>query len=184
MTSPPSRSTGRSSKSTGLTDFVGYEQETAEGQVLAIVADGETIDRADKGREVEVFLSRTPFYGESGGQVGDTGVIETETGVGLVVGHPALPPGAAWSPAQGRFGLHRGRPTGCRPSSTRRAGRRSERAIPGPMSSTGRFAMSWVSTPTRRGRWSSRAGSDSTSPISPRWLRRSSPRSRPRSIRS
>jgi alanyl-tRNA synthetase len=70
---------------TGLTDFVGYEQETAEGQVLAIVADGETIDRADKGREVEVFLSRTPFYGESGGQVGDTGVIETETGVGVVV---------------------------------------------------------------------------------------------------
>jgi alanyl-tRNA synthetase len=68
----------------GLTDFVGYEQETADAQVLAIVADGETIDRADEGREVEVFLSRTPFYGESGGQVGDTGVIETETGVGLV----------------------------------------------------------------------------------------------------
>jgi len=69
----------------GLTDFVGYEQETAEGQVLAIVVDGETIDRAEKGREVEVFLSRTPFYGESGGQVGDTGVIETETGIGLVM---------------------------------------------------------------------------------------------------
>jgi alanyl-tRNA synthetase len=69
---------------TGLTDFVGYEEESAQGQVLAIVADGETIDRADEGREVEVFLSRTPFYGESGGQVGDIGVIETETGVGLV----------------------------------------------------------------------------------------------------
>ncbi|MGA8039050.1 MAG: alanine--tRNA ligase [Acidimicrobiia bacterium] len=65
---------------TGLTDFVGYEVDRARGQVLAIVAEGETIDRADEGREVEVFLSRTPFYGESGGQVGDTGTIETETG--------------------------------------------------------------------------------------------------------
>ena len=69
---------------TGLTEFVGYEQETAVGQVLAIVADGETIDRVDEGGEVEVFLSRTSFYGESGGQVGDTGVIETETGKGSV----------------------------------------------------------------------------------------------------
>ena len=68
----------------GLTDFVGYEQESAHGQVLAIVADGETIDRAEEGRAVEVFLSRSPFYAESGGQVGDTGVIETETGTGSV----------------------------------------------------------------------------------------------------
>jgi alanyl-tRNA synthetase len=70
---------------TGLTDFVGYETDIAEGQILAMVAEGETVDRADEGRQVELFLSRTPFYGESGGQVGDTGIVETETGTGVVV---------------------------------------------------------------------------------------------------
>ncbi|MGH8916439.1 MAG: alanine--tRNA ligase [Acidimicrobiia bacterium] len=70
---------------TGLTEFVGYETDTAEGQILSMVADGETVERADVGRQVELFLSRTPFYGESGGQIGDTGIIETATGRGVVV---------------------------------------------------------------------------------------------------
>jgi alanyl-tRNA synthetase len=69
---------------TGLTDFVGYEADVSEGLVLSMLADGESIERADEGREVELFLSRTPFYGESGGQIGDTGIIETETGKGVV----------------------------------------------------------------------------------------------------
>jgi alanyl-tRNA synthetase len=70
---------------TGLTEFVGYETDTAEGQILAMVADGEPIERAEEGRQVELFLSRTPFYAESGGQIGDSGLIETETGSGVVV---------------------------------------------------------------------------------------------------
>nr|PZN32060.1 MAG: hypothetical protein DIU67_08750 [Actinomycetota bacterium] len=68
----------------GLTDFRGYEEEQTRGRILAILADGEYTDRAEEGRMVEIFLDRTVFYGESGGQVGDTGVIETETGTVLV----------------------------------------------------------------------------------------------------
>ena len=70
---------------TGITEFVGYETDTADGLVLAMVADGETVERAEEGRNVELFLSRTPFYGESGGQIGDTGLIETETGSAVVL---------------------------------------------------------------------------------------------------
>jgi len=70
---------------TGLTEFVGYETDAAEGQVLAMVADGEPVERAEEGRQVEIFLSRTPFYAESGGQIGDTGLIETETGSAVVL---------------------------------------------------------------------------------------------------
>lgn len=65
---------------TGPTDFVGYHHEASEGQILSMVSEGEMIDRAGVGQRVEVFLDRTPFYGESGGQVGDTGLITTETG--------------------------------------------------------------------------------------------------------
>ena len=71
------------------TDFIGYDSETGVAQVLSLVREGEPVDRADEGQEVELFLDRTPFYAESGGQVGDTGIIRTETGI-LEVGDTQL----------------------------------------------------------------------------------------------
>lgn len=59
----------------GATEFLGYETEQAEGLIQALVKDGKTVDTAGKGDAVAVVVNQTPFYGESGGQMGDTGVI-------------------------------------------------------------------------------------------------------------
>ncbi|MDX1781960.1 MAG: alanine--tRNA ligase [Thalassovita sp.] len=68
----------------GVTEFLGYDTETAEGQVLAIVKDGVETDKAAKGDTVQIAVNQTPFYGESGGQVGDTGTLKTETGAARI----------------------------------------------------------------------------------------------------
>ncbi|MGB9359129.1 MAG: alanine--tRNA ligase [Acidimicrobiia bacterium] len=62
------------------TEFTGYESEQGLGRILSIVSEGETIEKAEEGREIELFVDRTPFYAESGGQVGDSGLIVTPTG--------------------------------------------------------------------------------------------------------
>ncbi|MEO1562794.1 MAG: alanine--tRNA ligase [Pseudomonadota bacterium] len=62
----------------GTTDFLGYDTETAEGQIVAILIDGERATTASSGAEVQIALNQTPFYAESGGQVGDTGEIKTD----------------------------------------------------------------------------------------------------------
>ena len=61
-------------------EFTGYNELKTETSILAIRKDGQAADRAVEGEDVEVFLERTPFYAESGGQIGDTGSISTESG--------------------------------------------------------------------------------------------------------
>ena len=68
----------------GVTEFLGYDTEHAEGQIEALVKDGVKADRATKGDEVQVIVNQTPFYAEAGGQVGDTGLIRTESGTARV----------------------------------------------------------------------------------------------------
>ena len=62
----------------GPTEFLGYEYEAAEGVVTALVKGGQMVDELKTGEEGFVVLNQTPFYGESGGQVGDTGMMSFE----------------------------------------------------------------------------------------------------------
>ena len=61
----------------GATEFLGYETTRAEGTVVAIVKDGEQVERLEEGEEGAIVLDRTPFYAESGGQVGDSGYLSS-----------------------------------------------------------------------------------------------------------
>jgi alanyl-tRNA synthetase len=64
----------------GATDFLGYSTEKAEGQVLSLVKDGREVAEARAGDEVALIANQTPFYGESGGQMGDAGRLVTPGG--------------------------------------------------------------------------------------------------------
>jgi len=57
------------------TEFTGYEHDANSAKVLAIISNGQAVERIEAGAEAVVFLDRSPFYAESGGQVGDTGVL-------------------------------------------------------------------------------------------------------------
>jgi alanyl-tRNA synthetase len=64
----------------GATDFLGYDTEAAEGEICAVLKDGKEVGSLNAGDEAALVLNQTPFYGESGGQVGDQGVIKGPKG--------------------------------------------------------------------------------------------------------
>ena len=65
----------------GSTEFLGYDSDTAEAVIQALVVNGASVAEARAGDTVAVVANQTPFYGEMGGQVGDTGMIRTDSGV-------------------------------------------------------------------------------------------------------
>jgi alanyl-tRNA synthetase len=68
----------------GATEFLGYDTEDAEGHITSIVKDGARVQSAKAGETVRILTNQTPFYAESGGQVGDQGAMESARGGGIV----------------------------------------------------------------------------------------------------
>jgi alanyl-tRNA synthetase len=69
----------------GGTEFLGYSADTGEGAVVALIRDGVRVERAGPGDSVDIIVNQTPFYGESGGQVGDAGTITGDNGLAATV---------------------------------------------------------------------------------------------------
>ncbi len=88
-------------------NFTGYDRTVDTGRITAIIKDGLLVDNVKEGDEVDLISDKTPFYGESGGQVGDRGVIEAEKGIaevidtkkplpGIIVHRAIVKKGALW----------------------------------------------------------------------------------------
>ncbi|HKT86771.1 MAG TPA: alanine--tRNA ligase [Novosphingobium sp.] len=77
----------------GATEFTGYTSTSGEGRVVALVREGKEVDSASAGQDVIVLTNQTPFYGESGGQVGDAGTITGSGGLKIAVEDTAKPLG-------------------------------------------------------------------------------------------
>lgn len=80
----------------GATEFLGYDAEEADAKVAALIVDGKRQDRAAAGEEVAFVVNQTPFYGESGGQVGDAGTATTPGGARLTVTDTQKKVGDVW----------------------------------------------------------------------------------------
>ncbi len=88
----------------GATEFTGYSATQGEGHVVALVVDGKEVNRAESGQEVILITNQTPFYGESGGQTGDSGKITGDRRLEMVVSDTTKP--------LGRLHAHHGTITG------------------------------------------------------------------------
>jgi alanyl-tRNA synthetase len=75
------------------TEFFGYQASTGEGKVLAIVAEGQRVDTAGAGDRVAFVVDRTPFYAESGGQIGDAGTARSASGAVVRIDDTRKPAG-------------------------------------------------------------------------------------------
>ena len=80
----------------GATEFTGYSSDVGEGVVLALVKDGARVEKAAAGDQVDVIVNQTPFYAESGGQVGDAGTISSEAGLAAEVTDTSKQLGKLW----------------------------------------------------------------------------------------
>jgi len=80
----------------GATEFLGYDAEEADAKVVALVVDGKRVHDAAAGQQVALVVNQTPFYGESGGQVGDTGWATTPGGARLAINDTQKKVGDVW----------------------------------------------------------------------------------------
>ncbi|PCG08029.1 alanine--tRNA ligase [Sphingomonas ginsenosidimutans] len=80
----------------GATEFTGYASDVGEGVVLALVRDGARVDQAAAGEQVDVIVNQSPFYAESGGQVGDAGSIAGDGGLAATVTDTSKQLGKLW----------------------------------------------------------------------------------------
>ena len=86
----------------GTTEFTGYAESTTQAHITGLVIDGVSVPVTSLGEDVELILDRTPFYAESGGQLGDHGLITSSSGASRVDVYDVQ------TPVPGLF-LHRGR---------------------------------------------------------------------------
>ncbi|RKF19211.1 alanine--tRNA ligase [Altericroceibacterium spongiae] len=77
----------------GATEFTGYSATAGDGHVVALVVDGKEVDSAEAGQKVTLLTNQTPFYGESGGQMGDTGLVTGDKGLRIAITDTTKPLG-------------------------------------------------------------------------------------------
>ena len=141
----------------GSTEFIGYSAVAGEGEVVALVKDGKRVDTAGTGDKVDIIVNQTPFYGESGGQMGDAGSDYRRNGLpgACRCGHvEAARPYLHAHRAQIDAGQDRGRRYGARSRSMSAAATGSAPITAQRTCCTRRCATGSAGTSPRRGAWS------------------------------